>query len=274
MAARLERIEVRAWGDFLRSASAALARRIGADVRVDGPVLAGMAANLNIVALNRVIGLGLEEPATQAKLESLLAMYERGRPRRHAVQVGPAALPQQLPSWLKRRGFHHLNNWVKLYARTDREVPAPSESALRPERIDTSRASTFGEIVVVSFDWPAELASWVAATVGRPGWHHYLAYDGGEPVATGAFYIEGEDAWLDFAATLPAHRGKGAQTSLLAHRMREATERGARLLTIEAAEDRPGRRSSSLHNALRLGFREAYRRPNYVRYTDGALEDG
>lgn len=265
LARDLEGIEGRAWADFFRSAPIEVARGCGLDLHVEGLVVICVAAKLDIVGLNRVIGLGLREPATPAALEASLRVYERASPARYAVQLSPAALPRELESWLQGRGFVHHNNWVKLQARVDRLALRRPESHLVVRRIEHSDAATFGRIVVAAFDWPVELVPWVAATVGRPRWHHYLAYTDGEPIATGAIYIEDDLAWLDFAATLPSQRGRGAQTALLARRMEMSAKLGARLLTIEAAEDRPDKRSSSLHNALRLGFEAAYLRPNYLR---------
>ncbi|NIR46762.1 MAG: GNAT family N-acetyltransferase, partial [Gemmatimonadetes bacterium] len=162
--------------------------------------------------------------------------------------------------------FRHHNNWVKLYGQPQLESLPPFPDPLRVNRIHEDQAATFGGIVATAFAWPPDLADWVAATVGRPGWCHYLAFDADGPIATGAVYARDGTAWLDFAATLPAHRGRGAQTVLLAHRIREAAGQGARWLSAEAAEDRPDHPSPSLHNMLRLGLHEAYRRPNYVRY--------
>jgi len=58
---------------------------------------------------------------------------------------------------------------------------------------------------------------------GRKGWFLYLAMDGDMPVATGALYLSdaaGERfAELNFGSTLPDHRGRGAQSALIARRV-------------------------------------------------------
>jgi GNAT superfamily N-acetyltransferase len=91
-----------------------------------------------------------------------------------------------------------------------------------------------------------------------------MAYDGGKAVSTGALFVSGEAAWLDFATTLPEYRGRGAQAALLARRIVDAAELGCRYLVVETAEDTPQRGAPSHRNMLRFGFQEAYARPNYI----------
>lgn len=77
-------------------------------------------------------------------------------------------------------------------------------------------------------------------------------------------FVRSGDAWLDFAATLPEYRGRGAQSALVVRRIRDASELGCRRLVVETAEEAPGKPANSLHNMLSFGFRTAYVRPNYV----------
>jgi GNAT superfamily N-acetyltransferase len=151
---------------------------------------------------------------------------------------------------------------VKLYRDTS---PPPSVATdLTVRRIDKTDALAFGTIAARCFGWPEATGRWIGEVVGRPRWQHYMAYDGGEAVATGALFASGEAAWLDFAATLPAYRGRGAQAALLARRIVDAAELGCRHLVVETAEDTPQRGAPSHRNMLRFGFQEAYARPNYI----------
>ena len=65
-------------------------------------------------------------------------------------------------------------------------------------------------------------------------------------------------------AARPEHRGKGAQTALLAARIERARTLGLAALTTETGERLPDRPSGSYRNILRAGFVEAYLRPNLV----------
>ena len=77
-------------------------------------------------------------------------------------------------------------------------------------------------------------------------------------------FVSGDRAWLDFAATLPEYRGRGAQAALLARRIVDAAQLGCRWLVVETAEETPQRGAPSFRNMLRFGFRQAYVRPNFI----------
>jgi GNAT superfamily N-acetyltransferase len=102
------------------------------------------------------------------------------------------------------------------------------------------------------------------ATIGRAGWRHYLAFDGDQPVATGVLFVRHDIGWLGMAATLPSHRGRGAQGALMAQRIRDGMALGCRRLITETGQDTPGQPNPSYHNMLRTGFKLAYQRANYM----------
>jgi GNAT superfamily N-acetyltransferase len=163
---------------------------------------------------------------------------------------------------LEDRGFHHYNNWIKLYRDVTLLTPVRTDLAIR--EIGTEYGDAFGRIIVASFEWPDRLYPWVGATVGRPGWHHYMAFDGETPVATGAVYCRGEVGWIDFASTLSSHRGRGAQAALVEQRIRDAAALGCKWLIVETAEETPDKPAPSFRNMVRYGFKAAYARPNYL----------
>jgi len=108
------------------------------------------------------------------------------------------------------------------------------------------------------------VAELVADTVGRPGWRHYMAFEGEIPVATGAFFLAGDLAWMDFAVTMEAKRGKGAQSALVARRIRDAVALGCRGCIVETAEQTSSNEAPSYRNMRRFGFEVQYARPNYI----------
>jgi hypothetical protein len=258
----LELSEARAWSDLYRCATPAAVDVCGLDVHSSGSVDAVVAAGIDILAFNRVIGLGVAEPAGEATVDEIVGLYRRAGARRFFVQLSPGAMPARIPGWLESRGFRHHNNWVKLY----RPVadPPTSRSGLRVERIGPGHADAFGAIAASCFGWPAFVGPWVACLVGKPHWSHYLAFDGDDPVATAAMRVVGNCGWIDFAATLPEYRGRGAQNALLDRRIRDAAGLGLTHLVVETAEPTPDRPAPSYRNAVRSGFRVAYIRPNYL----------
>jgi len=91
-----------------------------------------------------------------------------------------------------------------------------------------------------------------------------MAFDGDRPVATGALFRKGRCAWLSFGTTDEEARGRGAQSALLAARLDAAARLGCELATIETAEPKSGVFAPSYRNAIRLGFKALYSRPNYI----------
>ena len=105
----------------------------------------------------------------------------------------------------------------------------------------------------------------VARLVGRTHWRLVGAFEGDALVACAALYLAGEAAWLGLAATRPTHRRRGAQTALIARRIAIAHAAGVRTLAAETTEDTREKLNPSTHNLRRLGFRDHYLRPNWVK---------
>ncbi|NIN72958.1 MAG: GNAT family N-acetyltransferase [Gemmatimonadetes bacterium] len=261
---RLETAEIAAWGDFYRAASPASAAACGLGLLEDDGTLAVRAAAADVLALNTVMGLGLKRPASDATIEKLVEFFVSARVPRFFVKVSPTTEAADIGESLTARGFKHYNNWVKLYR--DTSPPPHASTDLEIRRIDEDEAPAFGRIVVSCFDWPESAASWVADMVGRDSWRHYMAFDGAGPAATGALFVSQGLAWIDFATTLPEYRGRGAQSALLAQRIRDAAELGCEGLVVETAEDRSEKPAPSFRNQLRFGFQVAYVRPNFIYY--------
>ncbi len=259
---RVERCEITAFEGLFRRASTRSTKRCGLRVAEFGSALATVASKLDVLAFNRVVGLGVERPASVQDLERIVRLFTAERVPRFFVHLAPGALPSDLPHLLTERGFRHYNNWVRLHRGVE---PAPEvETELSVQEIDVSHATAFGRIVVKCFGWPIEAEEWVTEIVGRPGWRHYMAFDGATPVATGSLFVMNNCAWMGFASTLPEHRGRGAQGALVARRIRDAAELGCQQLVVETAEETPQKEAPSFRNMLRFGFRVAYLRPNYI----------
>ena len=236
----------------------------GAAVLELGPAVAVSAAGVGELACNRVQGPDLDRALAGGALDRVVAFYRDAGVRRFFVQVPPGA--EALVPRLEERGFRAYNRWAKLYRGA---VPPPEVSTdLRIVTLGPDRALEFGRIVHDAFGWRGPVDEWMAGLVGRPGWRHYLALDGDEPVAASGLFISGEWAWLGPSATVTTERRRGAQQALLARRIRDALLRGCLHLSVETAEDRPERPVTSYRNVVRAGFRLAYARPNYLLEMD------
>ncbi len=230
------------------------------------PFFIGAIPEVDILTYNRVIGLGLEEPATQSHIKYILRFYSGVGVKRFFVQASPFAKPFDLIQILERHGLTYYNNWAKLYRKVDAPIPPP-QTDLTVIEIDQNYADLFGEIVIRPFGWDSYkdiLSHLFSKTVGQPGYRHYFALDGETPVAAASLYVNRDSASLAMAATLEGYRGRGAQSALLARRIQDARELGCRHLFSETAEDTPDNDSPSFRNLRRYGFKLAYLRPNYL----------
>jgi GNAT superfamily N-acetyltransferase len=210
--------------------------------------------------LNRILGLGVDEPATEAVLDEALTAI--GNDVTCYVAVAPDARPAALPAWLAARDLQP--GWGWMWFRRGVEPLPVQATALRLVPVTATEAADFGRITVTAYGLPATAASLAARAPGA-GWDCWLAVDGDEPVAAAGVYIAEGVGYLGFAATLPEHRGKGAQSALLARRIDHARERGCDLVVTETGERRDGLPSDSYRNILRAGFEEVAVRANWLR---------
>jgi len=259
----LETAEARSLVEQFRSAPADVAAACGIVVQERGSSVLVAATQLDVLALNRVLGIGLSERPSRDDVVSIVeALGDIGSPR-FFVQVAPVLGSEDVESWLTELGLRHYNNWVRL-SREVVDLPARPTSDLTVRWIGPEEAGTFSRIVAEAFTLPPPVATLIGCPIGRPGWRHYLAYDDGDAVAGAAMFVAGESAWFGFAGTAASHRGRGAQTALVVQRLMDAAAEGCRWVSVETAEQTPEREAPSFRNLLRLGFSVAYTRPNYL----------
>lgn len=267
----LEQTEAAFWRALWAAAPAEAVRTAGlAHASFDGADVFS-AAHVDVLALNKVLGLGLASPAGDAAyvaavLDRLVARYAALGVPRFFVQLSPAA-PAALFQGLAARGFVPYNRWTKLMRPVAARLDAPP-SALRVEAIGPERADVFGGLVAPAFGWPPPLQAALAACVGRRGWRHYLAYDGAVAIAAAACYVHDGYAYFGPAVTAAPYRRRGAQTTLVARRLRDASALGCHTAVVDTAEHRPDRPVASFRTLLRMGFTVAYQRPNYLYSSD------
>jgi GNAT superfamily N-acetyltransferase len=269
MVAAHETIEESAETDWFRAASPSIVASTGLEVEDLGSAHLYLMPQVDVLMFNRAVGIGIERPATEDDIDRIVARYQGAGVSRFLLSISPAARPDSIAAWLEARGFRRHNAWVKLHREAER-VPEIATAGLRIEEIGPERALEFGKIVQSGFSMTDVAGEWIALTVGRMGWRHYLALDGGTAVGAAAMYMKGAWAWFGFAATLEEARGRGAQRALIARRITDAHVAGVRWLSIETAEDTPERDAPSFRNVVRQGFRVAYLRPNWLWKAPGS----
>jgi ribosomal protein S18 acetylase RimI-like enzyme len=255
-----ERIELAGWGEVWAAAPPDLAGRHGIEAATIGGALCTAISEQASTMLNRVVGLGLDQAATDEDLDAIEAFFAHHR-QEFYVSLHRKAKPADLSARLERRGFAAAYAWMKFTRGA--EPPPEIDTELRVEVARPEHGSDFGDVVAAGYGLEPFVAAWLAE-LPTTSWHCYLAYDGDEPAGAAALYVHDATGYLCFAATRPEHRRKGAQGALLAARIRDAVEAGCTTLVTETGERIPMKPSDSYRNILRFGFEEAYLRPNYL----------
>jgi hypothetical protein len=258
----LEKIEMKAWKDFYSAGIESARKLLGIKaINFKGSLIASV-SKIDTLAFNRVIGLGISSPADLPTIDEILIKFKAENIGRFFIQLHPLSNPEDLPELLRKNKFFHYNNWVKLFRETDNIIE--TESSLHVKLIGKENADIFAELIVKNFGWKPEMIPWIASLVGRKRWRHYIAYHEELPVGTAAFYYYGDYAWFDFASTLPEFRHRGAQSILINERLKDAKKLKCKFAVTETAEDKPSKPANSMRNVMRLGFKEAYLRPNFI----------
>jgi len=259
----IESIERAAWGDLYEAAPAEFACHAGlSSAHTDGATVLCLSAVAD-TQFNRILGLGADTPVTEALLDFAIGRMRAAGNARYFLHAVPWAEPKMFGTWLVRRGLRRYHRpWAKF--RRGVEPPPVISTALKVVEIGPGHAQDFARPVATGFGAPPPFQSWLAAIPGRKGWKAFAAYDGSEPVAGAALYIEDKSAWLGIAATLPSHRGRGAQGALMARRIADAIAAGCQDIATETGVPAKGEPNSSYSNMLRCGFKVAYLRDNYL----------
>jgi hypothetical protein len=84
------------------------------------------------------------------------------------------------------------------------------------------------------------------------------------PIAGAALYVRGQQGWFGLGATMESDRRRGAQTALLARRLRDAAADGCVWASADTLVDTADRPNPSYRNMRRAGFATLYERPNFL----------
>jgi hypothetical protein len=260
-----ERVECTAWLDWYSATPPGVAERLGVRAADHGAMTLLAVRDVPSAAFNRAVGLGIRQPVTEAALDKATAWLQAHASPAWVLQVSPAAPDTMLP-WLEQRHFRPSGAGWSKFQRGPRHIPAhPVATGIEIRPVEPRDAATFGAVLQAGFELPLPFAAWFAALVGRPGWRPYLAYDGGAPVAAGALFLDAGWGWLGMDATLPACRGRGAQTALLSRRVADGIAAGVTGFSAETAQPPMGQEAAypSYRNFRRAGFTTAYIRAHY-----------
>jgi GNAT superfamily N-acetyltransferase len=246
--------ELEAFRDFY----AAAPPELGAGMKAIGSALCLRLEPLSSVTMfNRALGLGIGEPARDEQLDAALGFLQGVQAY---VTVAPEAAPPDLGERLAARGLAPDRGWTKFSRST--AAPPQASTGLRVERDE--RGEAFAEAAAHGFELPDLFLGWLRRLPGRDSWQCFVAFDGDVPAAAGALFVTGKVGWVGIGATVPARRGKGGQSALLAARIQAAAEAGCEVVVTETGAPVEGQPNGSYRNIVRAGFEPQYVRANYL----------
>lgn len=229
--------------------------RLGSAVAI---VAGSVTSTLN---MNRVIGLGVAEPATETLVDHIVGIYGQHE-LAFGIEIGPFAQPVELAGWLRsrriRRGFPTAIHYRPAEPIEIRESPPSVVRAASSDR------GAVADICCSVFGMPEVAHALIAGTADIPEWRQWLVYSGDRPIAAALSFVRDGVGWLGWDATLPDFRGRGAQAALIAHRVNDAVAAGCKYVTTETAVNTAQSADPSYRNYERLGFAFAYERFTYI----------
>jgi GNAT superfamily N-acetyltransferase len=259
-----EAVEQAAWRDAMQAAPSWVLTACGIHAAEFGDALMLVSCDSKSLLFNRVIGLGERMPATDDLIAKIMDRYWHLGASQYLIHAGAYARPMRLGRKLQQHGLTpYRRSWVKLI-RPATSGPVPdTQVTVRDARVED--AATVASIVGSGFDLTQAEAEIVAHLIARSRWRVLIAELNGEMAGVAGMFIDGNMAYLAFAATRPELRRNGAQRALLHARIEAAVTAGCDYIATETGfpltADEP---SPSYHNMLWAGFRPLSIRDNYA----------
>ncbi len=262
-----ERIGCERMEAFAACAPPSVVRAYGLRWRRVGGVVQMACDRMHSLNRNRTQGLGVDEPLSPGLLDDVIAFHRAG-PCDFMLNVPPFARPADHEALLRSR---RLTWWRRrvLWMRDASPAP-PVRTDLVVRALGPDDAALFGRVTVEAHGSPPEFGAWAEACVREGVFLAWLAWDGDQPVASATLSIGPSGAWFGAAATRESHRGRGAQSALIAARIDAAREAGVTRILVETVEALDRDEGTSSRNVERAGFTATHMRPSWVTERDEA----
>ena len=256
-AAEMELHEAAIWADCAAAARALPGDPLGVEIDDSLPVPLVALRTVDRPDLNRVIALGVGQPALARDIDAICSFYRAHEQESFRIEVTPVARPSDLGAWITARGLvHDERATYKLWRPVAPPLVVPRGVEVR--RLDAAAADAVAALNAVAWGaWGTpRLRDWFGATVGRAGVQHYGVFEETRLVATGALFVDGDLGWFGFDATHPRYQGGRLRQAISAARLHDAVEQGCRVVHAESANAPSAR-------AGRDGWQLLYEKQNY-----------
>lgn len=202
---------------------------------------------------NRINLCGCEEGLTRAGLADLFEVFRAEGIAKLCIWLTPGPRMDEIRSWLSDAGFTLGQGTRYPVMQLTAESAPPLGTDLDIREVDADEVArakpTLGETM-----WDGYLIS-----AGKPGFRHFMAFDGARPVAVAALALFEDLAYLGWMSTAEQDRGRGAQQALIAARIAKAKALGAHVIVAETLT----MLNTSYANLEHAGFREVYEKEVY-----------
>jgi GNAT superfamily N-acetyltransferase len=262
VAAQCEWIEGEAWASMEAAMAPSDRQTLGVTVERMGAVVALRSPRCDSPIVNRVFGLGLEHPLSEAELDAIVVDYRQAHVPRWLARWAPAARPRDFTQLAAARDARVVSPSARWWRPLTK--PAAVDPGVTITPVAAAERDIFGRTVIAATGIPPECQPLVSAFVGHEAWRAYLVWDHGQPIAAGALFLRNSVAWLGLGGTLPAWRGRGAQRALIRRRLRDAATLGCLWATAETSQHTAERPDPSYRNMQREGFQLTFLRETYL----------
>ena len=263
-AASIEAAEARAWADLYAAAPADWAESAGVRTRELGGVLVLEWAATERRYFSRAIGLGVVAPATAGALDEIVGVWDGAGITGFLVQSLPHCRPAGYDDLLRARGLEPFDAQDRVVR--DGRPAAPRRREVEVERVTDETAAEWSDFMQGVYR--LDTGPWLPRLIGRPGWHQYVARDGGEIVAARAMFI-GPDgtAWLGMDGPVPGLMTAEYEpdAALCARIVEEGLAAGARRFIADVEAPSEAMDTPSYTYFSELGFHRPYVRTHFAR---------
>jgi hypothetical protein len=266
LAAQLESGEVNAWVDMYAAAPSDFARRFQLEIiRVQNIVLT-RCKTIPFVHFNCVKNLGMTEPATEALIDDVLALYREAGIRNFAFYHIPHCRPSTLPAWLEARSLQKRGGWERIYRNnhTPTHMIIEPRDRFRVEKVTRATAPEWAAYIDSLYGLPT--TPWLLALVERPGWHHYLLRQETRIVAVRTLYIDNAGmGWLGIDAPVPGIMAPSydLDAQICQAIVKDGLDLGVRYFVADIEAPTPAMNTPAYQYFEALGFKRPYFRNHY-----------
>jgi hypothetical protein len=260
----IEAAEMHAWADLYAAAPPGFAAAAGVDATEIGGALVLRWAATGRRYFSRTIGLGVTRPATPEAIDRILEHFGAAGIDMFLVQALPHCRPQAYEAWLGERGLEPFDEQDRV-VRGGEPLAGPVTGELAVERVNDETKDEWADFIQRVYR--LDTGGWLQALVGRPGWHQYVARDGGEIVAARGMYIgPGGTAWMGIDGPVPGVMTDNYATdaALCRFMVEDGLARGATGFIADIEAPSADMDTPAYDYFGGLGFRRPYVRTHYA----------